>query len=54
MELQDLQNEDLLESFLDKQRTIAAALGAEIPASEAVVEQVLEEAAAKRQKPEEP
>ena len=54
MELQDLQDEDLLESFLDKQRTIAAALGAEIPASEEVVEQVLEEAAAKRQEPVEP
>ena len=31
LELQDLQSEDLLEGFLDKQRTVAAALGAEIP-----------------------
>ena len=40
-ELQGLQREDLLAGFLDKQRRIAAALGAEIPASEAVVERVL-------------
>lgn len=48
LELQDLQDEDLLEGFLDKQRQIAAALGAEIPASEDVVDQVLEQAASKR------
>ncbi len=46
MALQDLQNEDLLEGFLDKQRKVARALGAEIPASEEVVERVLAEAAA--------
>jgi hypothetical protein len=45
--LQDLQDEDLLEGFLDKQRKVAAALGAEIPESEDAVEQVLAEAAAK-------
>jgi hypothetical protein len=44
--LQDLQDEDLLEGFLDKQRKVAAALGAEIPESEDSVEQVLAEAAA--------
>jgi RND family efflux transporter MFP subunit len=44
LELQDLQDEDLLEGFLDKQRTVAAALGAEIPESEDVVDRVLEEA----------
>ncbi len=44
--LQTLQNEDLLEGFLAKQRTLAAALGAEIPESESVVNRVLEEAAA--------
>ena len=44
-ELQDLQDEDLLEGFLDKQRKVAAALGAQIPASEDEVERVLEEAA---------
>lgn len=43
--LEQLQNEDLLEGFLDKQRKVAAALGAEIPESEEVVEQVLREAA---------
>ena len=42
MELQDLQDEDLLEEFLEKQRRIAEALGAEIPASEDVVDEVLE------------
>lgn len=52
LELQDLQSEDLLEGFLDKQRTVAAALGAEIPESEEVVEQVLQEAAAARPSPE--
>jgi RND family efflux transporter MFP subunit len=44
--LQDLQDEDLLEGFLDKQRKVAAALGAEIPESEDAVERVLAEAAA--------
>jgi hypothetical protein len=44
--LQALQNEDLLEQFLAKQQTVAAALGAEIPASEDEVTRVLEEAAA--------
>lgn len=39
--LQELQDEDLLEGFLDKQRKVAAALGAEIPASEDAVERVL-------------
>lgn len=48
LELQDLQDEDLLEGFLDKQRKVAAALGAEIPESEDAVDQVLEEAAAVR------
>jgi HlyD family secretion protein len=46
LELQDLQNEDLLADFLDKQRKVAAELGAEIPESEDVVRRVLEEAAA--------
>ena len=44
--LQGLQDEDLLEGFLDKQRKVAAALGAEIPESEDAVEKVLAEAAA--------
>ena len=44
--LQDLQDEDLLEGFLDKQRKVAAGLGAEIPASEDAVDRVLAEAAA--------
>ena len=48
LELQDLQDEDLLEDFLDKQRTVAAALGAEIPKSEDVVDRVVAEAAAER------
>ena len=48
LELQGLQNEDLLEGFLAKQRTVAAALGAEIPASEDLVDQVLENAEAKQ------
>jgi hypothetical protein len=43
--LQALQDEDLLEDFLAKQRTLAATLGAEIPASEDVVDRVLERAA---------
>jgi RND family efflux transporter MFP subunit len=47
LELQNLQDEDLLEGFLAKQRTVAAALGAEIPQSEDEVERVLEEAALK-------
>jgi HlyD family secretion protein len=45
LELQALQDEDLLESFLDKQRKLAAALGAEIPESEDIVNRVLEQAA---------
>ena len=51
LELQDLQDEDLLEGFLDKQRKVAAALGAEIPESEEVVYRVLEEAAAEAPPP---
>ena len=47
LELQDLQDEDLLEGFLEKQRLVAAALGAEIPDSEDAVDQVLEQAAAR-------
>ncbi len=43
-ELQGFQREDLLAGFLDKQRKIAAALGAEIPESEDVVDRVLEAA----------
>jgi hypothetical protein len=46
LELQNLQDEDLLEGFLAKQRIVAAALGAEIPASEEEVDRVLEAAAA--------
>lgn len=46
LELQNLQDEDLLQGFLAKQRTVAAALGAEIPASEEEVERVLAAAAA--------
>jgi HlyD family secretion protein len=44
--LQDLQDDDLLEGFLDKQRKVAAALGAEIPESEDAVDRVLSEAEA--------
>ena len=51
LELQSLQDEDLLEGFLDKQRTVAAALGADIPASEDEVDRVLEQAAAKQNQP---
>ncbi len=51
LELQDLQDEDLLEGFLDKQRKVAAALGTEIPDSEDVVDRVLEEAAAAQAAP---
>ncbi len=43
--LQSLQDEDLLEGFLDKQRKVAAALGAEIPASEDEVDRVMQAAA---------
>jgi HlyD family secretion protein len=42
LELQDLQDEDLLEGFLATQRKISAALGAEIPDSEDVVNRVLD------------
>ncbi len=45
LELQELQDEDLLEGFLDKQRKVAAALGAKIPDSEEEVERVLAAAA---------
>ena len=41
--LQSLQNEDLLADFLDKQRKVAAALGAEIPESEDIVDRVMAE-----------
>jgi HlyD family secretion protein len=41
--LQDLQDEDLLEDFLDKQRKVAAALGSEIPESEDAVDRILAE-----------
>lgn len=44
--LQELQDDDLLEGFLDKQRKVAAALGAEIPESEDAVDRVLAEAEA--------
>jgi RND family efflux transporter MFP subunit len=44
--LQALQNEDLLQGFLDKQRAVAEAIGAEIPESEEVVKQILEAKAA--------
>jgi RND family efflux transporter MFP subunit len=44
--LQDLQDEDLLEGFLDKQRKVAATLGAEIPESEDEVDRVLAETVA--------
>ncbi len=40
--LQSLQSEDLLDDFLAKQRQVAAALGAEIPESEDVVDSVLD------------
>jgi RND family efflux transporter MFP subunit len=40
--LQGLQREDLLYEFLDKQQRLARALGAEIPESESVVQEVLE------------
>jgi hypothetical protein len=46
--LQDLQDEDLLAGFLDKQRAVAGALGAEIPESEDAVDRVLAEAEAAR------
>lgn len=49
--LQDLQDEDLLEGFLDKQRKIAAALGAEIPESEDEVDRVLAQADSERPPP---
>ncbi|MDX1389479.1 MAG: efflux RND transporter periplasmic adaptor subunit, partial [Acidobacteriota bacterium] len=41
--LQDLQREDLLNEFLDKQQRVARALGADIPESESVVQDALEE-----------
>jgi len=41
--LQGLQREDLLNEFLDKQRRVARALGAEIPEDESVVQRVLGE-----------
>ncbi|HVS02402.1 MAG TPA: efflux RND transporter periplasmic adaptor subunit [Thermoanaerobaculia bacterium] len=39
--LQDLQREDLLRDFLDKQQQVSRALGTEIPESEAAVDEVL-------------
>lgn len=45
--LQSLQSEDLLEAFLAKQRILAAEIGAEIPASESVVNEALARAAAR-------
>jgi RND family efflux transporter MFP subunit len=41
--LQDLQREDLLAGFLDKQQRVARALGADIPESESVVRRALEQ-----------
>jgi multidrug efflux pump subunit AcrA (membrane-fusion protein) len=41
LELQGLQREDLLEGFLDKQRRVAAVMGAEMPANTEEVEQLL-------------
>lgn len=43
--LQSLQRDDLLAGFLDKQRRLAEALGAEIPADEGEVQRVLAAAA---------
>ena len=45
-ELQGLKREDLLAGFLEKQQKVAAALGAEIPESEAEVDRVLGRAGA--------
>lgn len=42
--LQDLQREDLLEGFLDKQQRVAREFGADIPTSEDVVQRALEAA----------
>jgi len=44
--LQSLQREDLLRGFIDKQRRVAEALGAELPASESEVDAVMRETAA--------
>jgi RND family efflux transporter MFP subunit len=44
LELQGLQREDLLEGFLDKQRQVAAVMGAELPPSPEVAEELLAEA----------
>jgi RND family efflux transporter MFP subunit len=41
LELQGLQREDLLEGFLAKQRRVAEAIGAELPASPAETEELL-------------
>lgn len=41
MSLQQLQREDLLRGFLEKQRTVARELGSDIPPSPEVVDQVL-------------
>ncbi len=46
LELQGLQREDLLEEFLARQRLVAAELGAELPADQAVVDEVLQRAEA--------
>jgi RND family efflux transporter MFP subunit len=43
LELQGLQREDLLEGFLEKQRRVARALGAEIPEDPELVERTLRE-----------
>lgn len=45
LRLQRLQREDLLQSFLAKQRTVARALGAEVPDDPAVVDEVMAAAA---------
>jgi len=43
LELQGLQREDLLEGFMEKQRRVARALGAEIPDDPELVERTLRE-----------
>lgn len=45
MSLQQLQREDLLQGFLDKQRTVARELGSDIPDRPEVVDEVLAEQA---------
>jgi len=46
LSLQGLQREDLLRGFVEKQRRVAEALGAELPESEAAVDEVMRETAA--------